>query len=103
MFSEIAAEKILMKNKEKKDMPHESILMFISFIGIAQVIIIDKGVRNRILLVASGICILMTILLVFYLYDVLVSAYRKLEEQKTIHNRLFLFSFPQYLSKRTNS
>ena len=36
MFSEIAAEKILMKNKEKKDMPHESILMFISFIGIAQ-------------------------------------------------------------------
>ena len=82
--------KILMKNKEKKDMPHESILMFISFIGIAQVIIIDKGVRNRILLVASGICILMTILLVFYLYDVLVSAYRKLEEQSLMGIKLWL-------------
>ena len=92
MFSEIAAEKILMKNKEKKDMPHESILMFISFIGIAQVIIIDKGVRNRILLVASGICILMTILLVFYLYDVLVSAYRKLEEQSLMEKQMLIYS-----------
>ena len=92
LFSEIAAEKILMKNKEKKDMPHESILMFISFIGIAQVIIIDKGVRNRILLVASGICILMTILLVFYLYDVLVSAYRKLEEQSLMEKQMLIYS-----------
>ena len=92
MFSDIAAEKILMKNKEKKDMPHESILMFISFIGIAQVIIIDKGVRNRTLLVASGICILMTILLVFYLYDVLVSAYRKLEEQSLMEKQMLIYS-----------
>ena len=92
MFSEIAAEKILMKNKEKKDMPHESILMFISFIGIAQVIFIDKGVRNRILLLASGICFLMTILLVFYLYDVLVSAYRKLEEQSLMEKQMLIYS-----------
>ena len=73
-------------------MPYESILMFISFIGIAQVIIIDKGVRNRTLLVASGICILMTILLVFYLYDVLVSAYRKLEEQSLMEKQMLIYS-----------
>lgn len=92
MFCEIVAEKILMKNKEKKNMPHENILLLISFVSIAQVIIIDKGVKTRELLVISGICILMTILLIFYLYDVLISAYKKLEEQSLMEKQMLIYS-----------
>lgn len=92
MFCEIVVEKILMKNKEKEDIPHENILLLISFVSIAQVIIIDKGVKNKTLLVTSGICILMTILLIFYLYDVLMRAYRKLEEQSLMEKQMLIYS-----------
>ena len=43
-------------------------------------LIVEKELKNRILLVLFGCCVLAVVLLIFYLYDVLISAYKKLEE-----------------------
>ena len=60
------------------------ILAVISALCLAELLIVEQELKNRILLVLFGCCVLAVVLLIFYLYDVLISAYKKLEEQNML-------------------
>ena len=81
LICDVISEKILIKNKGEDKTPHGMILEVISALCLAELLIVEQELKNRILLVLFGCCVLAVVLLIFYLYDVLISAYKKLEEQ----------------------
>lgn len=92
LICEIITEKVLIKNKGKGYTPYKNIMVFISVIGIILIYFAEYGMKNRAFLTASGAGILLIELLVFYLYDVLTEAYRKLEEQSLLEKQILTYS-----------
>ena len=68
------------------------ILAVISALCLAELLIVEQELKNRILLVLFGCCVLAVVLLIFYLYDVLISAYKKLEEQSLMEKQMLIYS-----------
>lgn len=64
----------------------------ISALCLAELLIVEQELKNRILLVLFGCCVLAVVLLIFYLYDVLISAYKKLEEQSLMEKQMLIYS-----------
>lgn len=91
---EFIVEKFLVKNRETDFIPlHWSILIAIPIISILLLLIlIMNNLNNRMLLVSIGTGVLFINLLIFYLYDVLVSAYMKLEETAIFERQLASYS-----------
>ena len=96
LICDVISEKILIKNKGEDKTPHGMILAVISALCLAELLIVEQELKNRILLVLFGCCVLAVVLLIFYLYDVLISAYKKLEEQqKQLQQQLDLGALKQ--------
>ena len=74
LICDVISEKILIKNKGEDKTPHGMILAVISALCLA------------------GCCVLAVVLLIFYLYDVLISAYKKLEEQSLMEKQMLIYS-----------
>lgn len=85
-------EKFFSKNKDEKNMPYKHLLVVISAINIALIYFVEYGIQNRILLVLAAVSILLIEIVVFYLYDVLVGAYNKLEEQSLLERQILLYA-----------
>ncbi|MEJ8774983.1 sensor histidine kinase [Blautia sp. HCN-1074] len=82
----------MIKNKGEDKTPHGMILAVISALCLAELLIVEQELKNRILLVLFGCCVLAVVLLIFYLYDVLISAYKKLEEQSLMEKQMLIYS-----------
>lgn len=89
---EILFEKFVSQNKDEKNMPYKHMLIVISMINIALIYFVEFGIQNRILLVLAAVSILLIEMVVFYLYDVLVGAYNKLEEQYLLEKQTLLYA-----------
>lgn len=91
---EFIVEKFLVKNRKTDIIPlHWGILMAIPIISILLLLIlIMNNLNSRIVLVSVGTGVLFINLLVFYLYDVLASAYVKLEETAIFERQLASYS-----------
>ena len=92
LICDVISEKILIKNKGEDKTPHGMILAVISALCLAELLIVEQELKNRILLVLFGCCVLAVVLLIFYLYDVLISAYKKLEEQSLMEKQMLIYS-----------
>lgn len=91
---EFVIEKFLVKNRKTDFIPpHWSILITIPIISIALLHMLSmNNLNHRILLVFISTGILFINMLIFYLYDVLVSAYVKLEESAIFELQLESYS-----------
>lgn len=91
---EFFIEKFLVKNRKADFIPpYLSILIAIPIISIVLLLImIMNNLNHRILLVSVGTGILFMNLLIFYLCDVLLSAYVKLEENAIFERQLASYS-----------
>lgn len=91
---EFIIEKFLVKNRGTDFIPlHWGILIAIPIISIILLLIlIMNNLNNRIVLVSISTGVLFINLLIFYLYDVLVSAYVKLEETAIFERQLASYS-----------
>lgn len=91
---EYVIEKFLVKNRKTDFVPlHWSILIAIPVISIVLLLVmIMNNLNHRIILVSISTGILIINLLIFYLYDILVSAYWKLEESAVFERQLASYS-----------
>lgn len=91
---EFFIEKYLIKNKKTDFIPvYWSILIAIPIISIILLtILVMYNLNNRIILVSVSAGILFINLLIFYLYDVLVGAYLKLEESAILERQIASYS-----------
>lgn len=91
---EFIIEKFLVKNRKTDFIPpYWSILITIPIISIVLLtVMIMSNLNNRIILVLMGTGILFINLLIFCLYDVLVSAYVKLEENAIFERQMVSYS-----------
>ena len=92
LICDVISEKILIKNKGEDKTPHGMILAVISALCLAELLIVEQELKNRTMLVLFGCCVLAVVLLIFYLYDVLISAYKKLEEQSLMEKQMLIYS-----------
>ena len=89
---EILYEKFFAKNKEKKNMPYKSLLVFVSVICMALIYFLEYGIENRVLLVLAAVSILLIEVLILCLYDALAGAYNKLEKQTELEKQILMYS-----------
>lgn len=91
---EFIIERFLVKNRKENFIPaYWSILIAIPIISIILLLIlIMNNLNNRIILVSVGAGNLFMNLLIFYLYDVLVGAYLKLEESALFERQIASYS-----------
>ena len=91
---EFIIERFLIKNRRTDFIPpHWNILIAIPIISIILLLIlIMNNLNNRIILVSMSTGILFVNLLIFYLYDVLVGAYLKLEESALFERQIESYS-----------
>lgn len=91
---EFVIERFLVKNKAINYIPpHWNILITIPFISIVLLLIlIMNNLNNRVILVSVSTGILFINLLIFYLYDILVDAYLKLEERTLFERQVAGYS-----------
>lgn len=86
---EIVIEKYLIR-KDRADYlpPHWEILLFIPIISVALLVgLVINNINNRGILVSMSAGLLLINLLIFYLYDVLVDAFLKLEERNLLERQ----------------
>lgn len=91
---EFIIERILIKNRKVNFIPpYWNILITIPIISIILLLImIMNNLNNRIILVSVSAGILFINLLIFYLYDVLIGAYLKLEESALFERQVASYS-----------
>lgn len=91
---EFIIERFLIKNRKANFIPpYWNILITIPIISIILLLImIMNNLNNRIILVSVSAGILFINLLIFYLYDVLISAYLKLEESALFERQVASYS-----------
>ena len=86
---EIIIEKCLIrKNRANYLPPHWEILLFIPIISVSLLVgLVINNINNRGILVSMSTGLLLINLLIFYLYDVLVDAFLKLEERNLLERQ----------------
>lgn len=91
---EFIIERFLVKNRRSNFIPpYWSILIAIPIISIVLLLIlIMNNLNNRIILVSVSSGILFINLLIFYLYDILIEAYLKLEESALFERQTAIYS-----------
>ncbi len=91
---EFVIERFLIKNRKSDFVPpYWNILIAIPIISIILLLIlIMNNLNNRIILVSISTGILFINLLIFYLYDILVGAYLKLEESALFERQIESYS-----------
>ncbi len=86
-------EKRLQKNKEKTEIPHWNILIIICGVSIIQLnVLLLSRIQNRYLSILLSVSVLLVDLLIFYLYDVLVKAYRNLAEKAELEKQTLIYA-----------
>ena len=90
---ELLLEKRLQKNKEKTEIPHWNILIIICGVSIIQLnVLLLSRIQNRYLSILLSVSVLLVDLLIFYLYDVLVKAYRNLAEKAELEKQTLIYA-----------
>lgn len=85
---EIVVEKYLIRNRADYLPPHWEILLFIPIISMSLLVgLVINNINNRGILVSMSVGLLLINLLIFYLYDVLVDAFLKLEERTLLERQ----------------
>lgn len=94
-ISEFVIEKFLVKNKEiEVILPCGNLLLSISGISIVVLIfLIMLETSNKMIIAGVGVCILAINLLMFYLYDILITAYIRLEKNALMERQMDSYSY----------
>lgn len=91
--AEFVVEKIVTKSNAKGEIPHFGVLIVISMISIGQMnLLAQSKIENRILVALFCVSVLVVDLLIFYLYDVLVKAYRNLAEKAELEKQTLIYA-----------
>lgn len=85
-------KKLFEKEKEGKNGIYKGIILAISLASIVLLIVIEKSIKERILLVTAAISILLIEFLVLCLYDILMKAYQKLEERALLEKQMLILT-----------
>lgn len=90
---EFLLERRLKKHKEKTEIPHWNILIIICGVSIVQLnILLLSRIQNKYFSILLSISVLFVDLLIFYLYEVLMKAYRKLEERAELEKQNLIYA-----------
>lgn len=85
-------KKLFEKEKEDRNGIYKGIILAISLASIVLLIVIEKSIKERTLLVTAAISILLIEFLVLCLYDILMKAYQKLEERALLEKQMLIYS-----------
>lgn len=94
LICEFITERFLVKNKRKDFAPpYGNILIAIPMISILiLLLLVMNNLNHRVVLISVSVGILLINLLIFYLYDILVDAYLKLEERSLLKRQIAGYS-----------
>ncbi|MDO4274068.1 MAG: GHKL domain-containing protein [Eubacteriales bacterium] len=93
VVSEFIIERILVKNRGNQNIPHWNILLVIACVSIGMMNLLMRiNTQNRWPLVLLSAGLIVVDLLIFYLYDVLVSSYQKAEERALFEKQMLIYS-----------